>query len=820
MEADRAKVLEALNAHRAHIASQIRKNMELYVEYVLEQLPLDQDWTDEEINDARMQFLEERLEIGEFVEGVRFPEDVLTHWHEIAQLSGLDGTIRRDPANGAGILEAYVSHIEEALREKSHEDVRDTIKFPKELRMVAEEVHGLIGPGMPYHNHQQLTFWSLTMDASRVKTSEELEDETGLNGWDPQGWTMGGGWNSGDGQDASCCVVYYRKPGENGWKWRISPADDFLSEKSGALPHLAAASQPRRTWQLNTGEVARPVLLVLGSQSPRLKQGRLLRLDIRVLKSESWAALNESLGGRLLQPAAPGAVCHPGEPSYDAGRCAAAQAGWSRFDFHKADPVSVMWDNWSNDTCLPDAAYLCRADGYSAFVVNATTPEHVKFGVDFGHDYLGRSFAPGSLSIWVHHMQDVQYHGAGFQLAGSDITIEGNALTVGGGTELYNAQKALAEHGQAIVGGGCGTVGVGGFTPGGGHSLLGPRYGMAADNVLQMEIVSPKGEIMTINEAQNTDLFWAMRGGGPGTFGVITSITFLTHPSPAITHTFWAIRTEPDAPYLPALTAYVLSQMPALECAGMSMYCTSSRVLMDNPFPVQSLPAQIAGMMGVALLQDQSNSEAMQELWQPINATIAARWPEAMFVLQTEQFASWFDWFDKYRDARPVGYHLIFASRLLDEAALTEDVDALAAAVEMATEMVGRMTAFLVSGRGVHEAVPRGGGNAVHPAWRRAYIHAMATAQFPAMNATAKREAIELVDAAAEGLRELAPEMGSYINEGSVYEKDWQQAYWGANYDRLLSIKKTVDPDDVFWCEPCVGNEGWEVVDEGRLCRV
>ncbi|KAI8170593.1 hypothetical protein KHU50_005827 [Colletotrichum sp. SAR 10_65] len=186
MEVDRAKVLEALNAYRAHIASQIRKNMELYVEYVLEQLPLDQDWTDEEINDARVQFLEERLGIGEFMEGVRFPEDVLTHWDEIAQLSGLDGTIRRDPANGAGILEAYVSHIEEALRENSHEELRDTIKFPAELRVVAEEVHGLIGPGIPYHNHQQLTFWSLTMDASRVKSPEELEDETCLNGWDPQ----------------------------------------------------------------------------------------------------------------------------------------------------------------------------------------------------------------------------------------------------------------------------------------------------------------------------------------------------------------------------------------------------------------------------------------------------------------------------------------------------------------------------------------------------------------------------------------------------------------------------------------------------------
>ncbi|KAJ0387291.1 hypothetical protein COL922a_002531 [Colletotrichum nupharicola] len=149
MEADRAK----LDAYRAHIASQIRKNMELYVEYVLEQLPLDQNWTDEEINDARMQFLEERLGIGEFMEGVRFPEDVLTHWHKIAQLSGLDGTICRDLDDGAGVLEAYVSYIEEALRENSHEDIRDMIKFPAELRVVAEEVHGLIGPGIPYHNH-------------------------------------------------------------------------------------------------------------------------------------------------------------------------------------------------------------------------------------------------------------------------------------------------------------------------------------------------------------------------------------------------------------------------------------------------------------------------------------------------------------------------------------------------------------------------------------------------------------------------------------------------------------------------------------------
>lgn len=84
MTADRAKVLEALEAYRA-----MRKNMERYVEHVSRQLPLDQDWTDEQINDARMKCLAERLGIGEFTEGIRFPEDLLTRWDEMAHLSGL-----------------------------------------------------------------------------------------------------------------------------------------------------------------------------------------------------------------------------------------------------------------------------------------------------------------------------------------------------------------------------------------------------------------------------------------------------------------------------------------------------------------------------------------------------------------------------------------------------------------------------------------------------------------------------------------------------------------------------------------------------------
>ena len=55
-------------------------------------------------------------------------------------------------------------------------------------------------------------------------------------------------------------------------------------------------------------------------------------------------------------------------------------------------------------------------------------------------------------------------------------------------------------------------------------------------------------------------------------------------------------------------------------------------------------------------------------------------------------------------------------------------------------------------------------------------------------------------------------------NQADVNEPNFQQAFWGANYARLLKIKREYDPTDVLWCTPCVGNEGWKLVD-GVLCE-
>ncbi len=110
---------------------------------------------------------------------------------------------------------------------------------------------------------------------------------------------------------------------------------------------------------------------------------------------ETWTKLNETTGGRLLKPAPPGAVCHPSNAAYSADKCSAVQTGWLDEFFHADDPVSVEWNNWNNDSCIPDPRLTCSGSGYPVYVINATTPQHVKAGVDFGW-----SLSAGGLARW------------------------------------------------------------------------------------------------------------------------------------------------------------------------------------------------------------------------------------------------------------------------------------------------------------------------------------------------------------------------------------------------------------------------------------
>lgn len=262
----------------------------------------------------------------------------------------------------------------------------------------------------------------------------------------------------------------------------------------------------------------------------------------------AWAGLNASTGGRLLHVPPPGAVCHPGQPTYNATLCPAVQASWHFYPFHDDNPVSVGGNEFTHDCCLPYANYTCTADGYPVYVVNATTPEHVKLGVDFGelplitltltltlasllltagearqhnirlvvkatgHDFIGRSVAPNSLSIWTRYMTGTTLHQDGFHPRGCSAKVDSSAVTALGGTQMLELQTATAAVNETVIGGGSYTISVGGYLTGGGHGLLSSTHGLATDQVLEMEVVTPRGEILTLNACQDQDLFWAMRG--------------------------------------------------------------------------------------------------------------------------------------------------------------------------------------------------------------------------------------------------------------------------------------------------------------------
>ncbi|VUC22524.1 unnamed protein product [Clonostachys rosea] len=578
----------------------------------------------------------------------------------------------------------------------------------------------------------------------------------------------------------------------------------------------------------------------------------------------TWDDLDATLrgqGANLLIPRPPGAVCHADQPEHDLEACEEAKTRWATYDFHAEHPASMMWDTFTNETCMPDAARSCSRDGYPAYVVNATTADHVKTAIDFarehnvrlvvhstGHDFLGRSSGAGSLSIWIHHMRGVVHHEGSFTLSqtgGQDqegLVIPGSAVTVQGGTMMNDIYRATHEHGEVVVGGLARTVGVGGFITGGGHSRLSPEYGLAADQVLQMEVVTPKGDIVVANELQNTDLFWAMRGGGGSTFGVITSVTLKTFPTRRVLSSDMALVIEDlDAPYLWDVVALFMTELPRFVDAGLCGIFSSSLVSPDGQYEgaveggSSLLPPSALGFVGqmIAHLDEgdagEVKSHAAAASLAAFNETLKSRWPEAVAAgdlalrVESKTFPSWYEWWDAIADGQQIaGFSALTGSWLLGK----EDLDK--ADPEVVKEALRSVSAqahiglmpHMVGGKGVMEAVPRGGSNSVNPAWRKAYNHLLFANMLPPVDEKAWKESADLINKILQPIRDLSPDSGAYLNEAHKYQRDYQKVFWGDNYDRLAMIKKQMDPEDVFWCHPCVGNEGWEERWDGHLCRV
>lgn len=164
------------------------------------------------------------------------------------------------------------------------------------------------------------------------------------------------------------------------------------------------------------------------------------------------------------------------------------------------------------------------------FARRSGVPIVVKGG---GHSYFGNSNRAGSLLVWTHRMRQIELHDA-FRPAGAPADAPAlPAVSVGAGCrwgEVY--RKVAVEHGRYVQGGGCLTVGVAGLVMGGGFGSLSKQFGTGAANLMEAEVVTADGRVRTVNRWQDPELLFALRGGGGGTFGIVTWLTLRTHDLP------------------------------------------------------------------------------------------------------------------------------------------------------------------------------------------------------------------------------------------------------------------------------------------------
>ena len=134
-----------------------------------------------------------------------------------------------------------------------------------------------------------------------------------------------------------------------------------------------------------------------------------------------------------------------------------------------------------------------------------------------GHNVAGRAVTDGGLMIDLAEMKAIA------------VDPDNATVTAEGGVIWAELNAAAAEHGLAVTGGVISTTGIAGYTLGGGLGWLMAKYGLAADNLLAVELVTAEGDLLRVDAASHPDLFWALRGGG-GNFGVATAFTYRLHP--------------------------------------------------------------------------------------------------------------------------------------------------------------------------------------------------------------------------------------------------------------------------------------------------
>ncbi|KAJ6573868.1 hypothetical protein DFH09DRAFT_1151296 [Mycena vulgaris] len=523
------------------------------------------------------------------------------------------------------------------------------------------------------------------------------------------------------------------------------------------------------------------------------------------------SAFSTSLSHPLISGQRPPAsVCYSDSLDFDASACSVIEANDGNATFLATRINAVQYTNFQsviNSTTIEECSYdvqpgaTCFQGRVPPYAVNATTVADIQKTLLFaskhnlrlvvrntGHELMGRSFGVGFSDAFVPRSP----MGAGVQ---------------------WGTVYALADQRNRSIAGGFspgGTVGAaGGWVLGGGHSVLSPFYGLGVDNVLQFSVVLPNSSFIIASKYQNTDIFWALRGGGGPSFGVVVSVTVRTHPNVPYTAVFYTATGNSSSAFNQLLELW-MQHHNAISDAGWSGVWPFLDNTLFLTFFAQGVPATSA-TANATMEQFFSASKTIPG----VNVTLAMSRPYRSFeAWDQDNLVDSSKGFGFNFTALAPGAPRVVASSWIMPRNLTAPENA-----KMLADVFMNLTVavpYMVAGGAVSQIDPDSA--AVTPAWRTSISDMTILPSFTAADDVDIRVIQQTAFDEMQALRTLAPPPsgGQYLNEPDILEVEWQDAYWGRHYPRLLAIKKAIDPLDLLIVRKGVNSEQW---DDEIICK-
>jgi len=357
------------------------------------------------------------------------------------------------------------------------------------------------------------------------------------------------------------------------------------------------------------------------------------------------------------------------------------------------------------------------------------------------------------------------------------------------------------------LGGTCPTVGLaGGYTSGGGHSLLNGAYGMAADAVLEWEVITADGKHLVATPSENSDLYWALTGGGPGTFAVVLSMT---------------TKIFKDGPVGSGILMFNMTSDPANYWGAIEDLWAYMPTYVDSGPNTWDFALTPQGFQALAITVLDQNSTVVEKLLQPFFEILTTRgikysWTPTNSANYLAYFTSRFG--PGVKGAGPATVQL--ASRLIPRNGVTNSTSNKM--IVQAMKAFNDNKDWVLGCHALNVKNIKHPDNAVLPQWREAVATCNIVSYWDWTKTPEYMHSRTelLVNTLIPALEKATPGAGTYLNEiDASWKGDWKKELYGINYNRLVNIKNKYDPDHVFYAPTAIGSDSWMTDASGRICR-